>query len=94
VLDGSVTGWRSAILLEAAANYSQAYRGIRTVSTNTRRKYVQYAGGARKLYNLESDSYELINSYDAAAPPTSLAMRLQVLKVCAADTCRTAEDGL
>jgi N-acetylglucosamine-6-sulfatase len=95
VLDGSVTRWRSAILLEAAANYTQAYRGIRTVTTNTstRRKYVEYAGGARELYNLESDAYELTNTYDAAAPPTSLAMRLQALKVCAADTCRTAEDG-
>jgi N-acetylglucosamine-6-sulfatase len=95
VLDGSVTSWRSAILLEAAANHSQAYRGIRTVSTNTitKRKYVEYAGGARELYNLETDGYELTNSYDAAAPPTSLAMRLQALKVCAAYTCRTAEDG-
>jgi hypothetical protein len=62
VLDGSVTSWRSAILLEAAANYSQAYRGMRTVSTNTisGRKYVEYAGGARELYNLESDGYELL----------------------------------
>ena len=79
VLNESVTSWRSAILLEAAANYSPAYYGIRTVSTNgiTRRKYVEYAGGARELYNLESDTYELTNSYDAAAPPTSLAMRLQ-----------------
>ena len=95
VLDGSVTSWRSAMLLEAAANYSQAYRGIRTVTTNTitRRKYVEYAGGARELYNLESDGYELTNSYDAAAPPTSLAVRLQALKVCATYTCRAAEDG-
>ena len=81
------------MLLEAAANYSQAYRGIRTVTTNTRRKYVEYAGGARELYNLESDGYELTNSYDAAAPPTSLAVRLQALKVCATYTCRAAEDG-
>ena len=95
VLDGSVTSWRSAILLEAAANYSPAYRGIRTVNTNTitRRKYVEYSGGAREHYNLETDGYELTNSYDAAAPPTSLAQRLQALKGCAADACRTAEDG-
>ena len=34
------------------------------------------------------------NTYDPAAPPTSLAMRLQASKeVCAAYTCRTAEDG-
>ena len=83
------------MLLEAAANYSQAYRGIRTVTTNTitRRKYVEYAGGARELDTLESDGYELTNSYDAAAPPTSLAVRLQALKVCATYTCRAAEDG-
>src|SRR5215204_5217029 len=99
VLNESVTSWRSAILLEAAANYSPAYYGIRTVSTNgiTRRKYVEYAGGARELYNLESDTYELTNSYDASAPPTGMASRLKVLKSCGADaavTCRVAENGL
>jgi len=95
VLDGSVTGWRNAILLEAAANYSPAYRGIRTISTNTisQRKYIEYSGGARELYNLEPDPYELTNAYDAAAPPSALAARLQALKSCAAATCRTAEDG-
>jgi N-acetylglucosamine-6-sulfatase len=93
VLDGRVTSWRSAVLLEATANYSPAYRGTRTARTNSKRKYVEYSSGARELYNLESDGYELTNSYDAAAPPTNLAMRLQALKVCAADICRTAEDG-
>src|SRR5215204_3917030 len=99
VLDGSVTSWRSAILLEAAANYSPAaYYGIRTVSTNsiTRRKYVEYAGGARELYNLESDAYELATKYNATSPPTGLASRLKVLKSCGADaavTCRVAENG-
>jgi N-acetylglucosamine-6-sulfatase len=98
VLDGSVTSWRSAILLEGAANYSPAYYGIRTVSTNgiTRRKYVEYAGGARELYNLESDAYELANKYNATSPPTGLASRLKVLKSCGADaavTCRVAENG-
>jgi hypothetical protein len=97
-LDGSVTSWRSAILLEAAANHSPAYYGIRTVSTNgiTRRKYVEYAGGARELYNLESDAYELANKYNATSPPTGLASRLKVLKSCGADaavTCRVAENG-
>jgi hypothetical protein len=33
VLDGGVTTWRSAILPEAAANYSPAYEGIRTIGT-------------------------------------------------------------
>jgi N-acetylglucosamine-6-sulfatase len=95
VLDESVTSWRSAILLEASANYSPAYRGIRTVSTgtSTRRKYVEYTGGTKELYDLESDPYERTNRYDAAAPPNALAVRLQALKRCAAGTCRAAEDG-
>jgi N-acetylglucosamine-6-sulfatase len=98
VLNESVTNWRSAILLEAAANYSPAYYGIRTVSTNgiTRRKYVEYAGGARELYNLESDAYELTNRHNPTTPPTGLASRLKVLKSCGADaavTCRVAENG-
>ena len=33
VLTGSVTTWRSAILPEAAAHFSPAYEGIRTIST-------------------------------------------------------------
>ena len=90
---------RRRILLEAAANYSQAYYGIRTVSTNgiTRRKYVEYAGGARELNNLESDAYELANKYSATSPPTGLASRLKVLKSCGAEaavTCRVAENRL
>jgi hypothetical protein len=98
VLNESVTSWRSAILLEAAANYSPAYYGIRTVSTNgiTRRKYVEYAGGARELYNLESDAYELTNRYNATTPPTGLASCLEALKSCGADaavTCPVAENG-
>src|SRR5215208_5403184 len=99
VLNESVTSRSNAILLEAVANYSPAYYGIRTVSTNgiTRRKYVEYAGGARELYNQEADAYELANKYNATAPPTGMASRLKVLKGCGADaavTCRVAENGL
>jgi arylsulfatase A-like enzyme len=95
VLEGSVTGWRSAVLLEAAANYSPAYRGMRTISTGgiLKRKYVEYTGGARELYHLDPDPHELTNSYDASAPPKALADALQALKSCAAGTCRKAENG-
>jgi arylsulfatase A-like enzyme len=94
-LDGSVTSWRSAILLEAAANYSPAYEGIRTISTGgiPRRKYVEYSGGVKELYNLDTDPYELTNSYNPTTPPSDLVSRLPALKSCAAGTCRTAEDG-
>ena len=95
VLEVNVTSWRSAVLLEAAAHYSPACRGIRTISTDgiLKRKYVKYAGGARELYSLDPDLYELTDRYNATAPPADLASRLQALKSCAANTCLAAEDG-
>jgi arylsulfatase A-like enzyme len=95
VLEGNVTSWRSAVLLEAAAHYSPAYRGIRTISTGgiLKRKYVEYAGGARELYNLESDAQELTNKHDTASPPDALQARLKPLISCASDSCRAAENG-
>jgi N-acetylglucosamine-6-sulfatase len=90
VLEGDTTAWRSAILLEAAARYSPAYRGIRT---SDGRKYVEYASGKRELYNLGRDPYELRDSYDPKSPPASLAKRLKKLRSCAAARCLAAENG-
>jgi N-acetylglucosamine-6-sulfatase len=95
VLDGSATAWRSAILPEAAANYSPAYEGIRTISTvgAPARKYLEYSGGVKELYNLDTDPYELTNVYNPTTPPSDLVSRLQVLKGCAGSGCFTAENG-
>jgi arylsulfatase A-like enzyme len=99
VLTENATTWRNAILLEAAAKakatYSPAYRGIRTVDTSTtaKRKYIEYAGGAREFYRLDADPYELIDRYNATAPPSGLASRLNALKTCAGSGCRVAENG-
>jgi N-acetylglucosamine-6-sulfatase len=95
VLEGNATPWRNAILLEAAAEYSPAYYGIRTVNsaTTTEGKYVEYEGGARELYDLGADPYELTNRYNATAPPSDLASRLKALKSCAGNGCFTAENG-
>jgi N-acetylglucosamine-6-sulfatase len=91
VLKGNATPWRNAFLLEAAKHYSPAYRGIRT---STNRKYVAYADSrARELYYLGADPYELRNRYNAAAPPTGLASRLQALKNCSGASCRAAENS-
>jgi N-acetylglucosamine-6-sulfatase len=90
VLKGNTTAWRSAILLEAAASYSPAYRGIRT---SDGRKYVEYADGRRELYQLGRDPYELRDYYDPSSPPSTLAKRLKKLRSCAATSCRTAENG-
>jgi arylsulfatase A-like enzyme len=97
VLNGSVTSWRSAILLEAAAEYTPAYRGIRTIGS-ANQKYVEYEGGARELYYLGRDPYELNNRYPATKPSAGLVSRLQALKSCRANpappevTCQVAED--
>jgi hypothetical protein len=90
VLEGNSTAWRSAILLEAAASYSPAYRGIRT---SDGRKYVEYASGQRELYNLDRDPYELRESHDPSNPPAILTQRLKKLRSCAAASCRAAENG-
>jgi N-acetylglucosamine-6-sulfatase len=96
VLDGSATTstWRSAILLETRfeSGTTKNFYGIRT---SGEKKYVEYGGGSRELYDLSPsiDPYELSNTYNATNPPTSLAARLRALKVCAGDSCRAAENG-
>jgi arylsulfatase A-like enzyme len=96
VLHGTVTTWRSAVLLEAAAHRTPAYRGIRTVNTDSMpmRKYVEYRKSARELYDLDLDPHERTNHYDDAPSPVvdALAARLQALKGCAGHTCFTAEN--
>jgi N-acetylglucosamine-6-sulfatase len=95
VIKGDATTWRSAILLEARyTNTGQSapisYYGIRTSSGS---KYVAYEGGFGELYEVGADPYELRNRYNAAAPPSALATRLQALKACAGTSCRSAENG-
>jgi arylsulfatase A-like enzyme len=94
VLEGSATTWRTAILLErrvlSSRTHASEFYGIRT---DAGRKYVEYGGGFRELYNLSTDPYELSNEYDAATPPAYLASRVRALKGCAGDSCRAAENG-
>jgi len=92
VLNQSATTWRNAVLLEGPGNDSPTYYGIRTVGSSEQ-KYVEYVGsGAKEQYYLESDPYELTSKYSSSAA-SGLASRLQALKSCAQDTCRTAENG-
>ena len=96
VLHGSVTKWRSAVLLEAAASrYSPSYGGVRTIriGNTPERKYVEYAGRVRELYGLDLDPYERTNHYTPSSPVAdSLAARLGKLEDCAGDKCFTAEN--
>ena len=64
-------------------NFHQAIR------TGTH-KYVEYAGGERELYDLRSDSDELVNVVNDPAQAATLAQldaRLEVLKTCAGASC-------
>jgi N-acetylglucosamine-6-sulfatase len=87
------TTWRTAILLERRANPIITERSYYAIRTASGRKYVEYEGGFRELYNLQTDPYELANSYDAATPPKGLARRLEALKTCVDAECRAAENG-
>jgi N-acetylglucosamine-6-sulfatase len=95
LLKGSTsTTWRTAVLLEQseAPEIDRALYGIRT---SDGRKYIEYEGGFKELYDLQDDPYELGNSYNATTPPVGLAARLEALKSCPTETtsCRQAEDG-
>jgi N-acetylglucosamine-6-sulfatase len=92
VLNGNATTWRTAILLETRFE-SGTGKNFYAIRTSDGRKYVEYGGGFRVLYNLNTDPHELSNTYKATSPPTSLAERLQALKGCKGDSCRAAEDG-
>jgi N-acetylglucosamine-6-sulfatase len=88
LLNGTVTDWRNAILLEGHdPRYSKRdYFAIRTAA---RLKYIEYRSGFKEFYDLASDPYEM-NSNPRNAP-AALVERLQRLKTCAADTCRAIE---
>jgi arylsulfatase A-like enzyme len=99
VIEGvSTAPWRDAILLERAVTNLHPYPGpvrakaLSGILTREGRKYVEYEGGERELYDLGTDPYELTNRY-AGTPPAGLASRLQELKSCSGDSCRAAEDG-
>jgi arylsulfatase A-like enzyme len=87
VLEGNATSWRTAVLLEVRPT-------ILGIRTSDGRKYIEYGDGFKEYYDLNADPYELRNLvYYGEVPPTGLRTRLQALKGCAGDTCRTAEDG-
>jgi N-acetylglucosamine-6-sulfatase len=92
VLDGSATAWRQAILIEGPQYKTvPPYSAIRTLEANSRQKYVEYEGTSeREMYYLGSDPNELANK---SVPPAGLAARLQALRACKGDSCRTAEDA-
>ena len=92
VLDGSATNWRRSILIEGPQYKTvPPFRAIRTMEANTQRKYVEYGGTSqREMYYLGVDPHELANK---KVPSAGLAARLDALKGCKGDSCRTAENA-
>ena len=78
VLDGSVTNWRDAFLVEYFSDTvfrrirNMGYQAVRT----DRYKYIHYLEleGMDELYDLEADPYELDNIIDDPAAAATLAM--------------------
>jgi N-acetylglucosamine-6-sulfatase len=89
----ATTTWRTAFLLERRRDADFTDPSLYGIRTSDGKKYIEYEGSFRELYDLKTDPYELNNSYNADSAPTDLATRLQALKDCAGATCRTAEDG-
>jgi N-acetylglucosamine-6-sulfatase len=106
LLHGDAPSWRNQILLEnlsgdggqepddgGAPDDSRVpdYYGIRT----DRYKYVEYATGEKELYDLDNDPYELESIHATAdrALLSDLQDKLDALKSCTGQTCRTAEDA-
>jgi arylsulfatase A-like enzyme len=89
LLYGEDLPWRSAVLLERTSNNARAFEAIRTQDY----KYVEYNDGESELYDLSSDPYELQNISETANPAfvEDLKARLEALKACAGENCRTVE---
>jgi N-acetylglucosamine-6-sulfatase len=93
LLTGGAQGWRSGLLLESFKHNTSPppYKGVVTQHY----KYVEYQSGARELYDLVADPYELENSIEVADPAlvAGLATKLDALRRCASASCRAAEDA-
>ena len=65
------------------------FQGLRTAGYT----YVEYATGEKELYDLTKDPDELTNLAGTADPAllAALHQRLDDLRTCQADGCRTAE---
>jgi N-acetylglucosamine-6-sulfatase len=90
--DTPPTDWRSAFLVEHWNEYAQQwmipdYKGVRT----SKHIYVEYGSGDYEYYDLQDDSYELVNFYEIADPTlvTQLKSQLEMLSNCGGEVCRS-----
>jgi N-acetylglucosamine-6-sulfatase len=84
-----VPRWRDQLLLEGGDRLGLDYDGIRT----PRYAYAEHRGGARELYDLRLDPYQLRSVHNSpayAAVRAALELRLANLRICAGSNCRAA----
>ena len=92
--------WRTAFLVEHRRSLEEFgyvrdipnYDAVRTAQYN----YVEYETGEKELYDLNADPTELTSLHASAshsAVISNLKARLDALKSCTGQTCRTAEGG-
>jgi N-acetylglucosamine-6-sulfatase len=88
-----VARWRDQLLLEGGDRLGLDYDGLRT----PRYVYAEHRGGARELYDLQVDPYQLRSVHNSpayAAVRSELELRLANMRICAGPSCRAAPPGL
>jgi N-acetylglucosamine-6-sulfatase len=82
--------WRQSMLVEHT-NAQHQWDMVRT----KRYTYVEFTDGDKLLYDRKADPKMLHDSYNLADPTllAELSSRLEILKGCSGDTCRTAENA-
>jgi N-acetylglucosamine-6-sulfatase len=90
---GPVPRWRDYLLLEGGDRLGLDYDGIRT----PRYVYAEHRAGARELYDLRLDPYQLRSVHNSpayAAVRAELERRLANLRICAGPSCHAAAGSL
>jgi N-acetylglucosamine-6-sulfatase len=98
VLFGSDPSWRDSLLLEGYDDGfgKKAYvpPDFKAIRTSHGRTYVEYETGEGELYDLRTDPRQLRSVHDEperAVEVSALSARLQALKYCSGEACRSAE---
>jgi N-acetylglucosamine-6-sulfatase len=98
LLSGSELPWRDSLLLEGYddgfADKPYVPPDFKAIRTSHGRTYVEHETGERELYDLRSDPRQLRSLHEEperAREVSALSARLQALKYCSGERCRTAE---
>jgi N-acetylglucosamine-6-sulfatase len=88
--------WRTALLNEQHMLKNESPAPNYDAVMTKRYTYVEYATGEKELYDRAVDPHELESKHNDPAYANTMAalsLRLQDLKDCKTDSCRTAENG-